>query len=1184
MSDLSSTPDADEAILLQCQQEYEAAGDRDAVLGQHCERYPHLEKRLRARAGMAQRLAASAPHHEGSIPDRLGEFRIVSRIGQGGMGEVYLAKHDRLGREVAVKVIRQGHISAEARDRFEREQAVLAKLHQTHIVPIYAAGEEGTLQYFVMPYIKGVALHHVIPVAHQEATLHGDQTPTVVALATRIAESSLAKPVAAEGEAVPQAFLSTRPPTSSFAQLPPVEPEQLEPARDARLTLSPGYFRSVAEVMLAVAEAVQHAHAAGIVHRDIKPSNIMVGTQGQCWIIDFGLAGHLSERASSEGQSDLARREVKPVTVSGVMGTMHYMAPEQLQGRADRRSDVWGVGVTLYELCTLRRPFEDPSYPEIQRRILTESPRPARTLVANMPADLAAICSKAMEKAPANRYQSAEELAADLRRWLRHEPTTARPAWLLRRVGLWALRNPGWAVALALTVLATALVTASTLYIFSTRSNAAIAQAAEAKRGEQRAHRETLIQKMTQARLQSHQMGWWDDTWELVRQASKISTGDDLRDQAAATLLGLDAKVSKAFEFGSSSVAFDPTGRYLLLGGTNQEEGRRWDSKDDDVRLSGLAGKGPVAFAPDGTALQFVARPSGSLLLWHMTGKRPIQELTFPELGKLRGARATLGPLAMTPTPQGVLLAASALLPDNKGIVAVWDGMTGKLLAKLPVRATALALAPDGRQLAIGNGTGQISLRSLVEEKEIARLQADDGAITCLAFGRDLRQENTPGPQWQLAVGDSGGVITVWDLARKVPRSYCRGGLYQVYDVAFSPDGMTLASCHHDALARLWDVTSGAKLLQIGADQGRIRAIAFAPDGLRLALADMRTDRSPERSKVLNLESGHGMISLRGLPGSASRLTNSPDGRLLAVLSSTWRVGIWDVADQRLLHILSVDPGFYVDNAALAFSRDGKLFAFSSGERATLWEVSTGKKKDGWELPPGLGDHLGFHPSGQLLLFRFETASSRIGPFQDNDPRKDPRVCRVRNLFGPTPLKPIRDDFKELNRHVYATAGSLDGSYFAADGIRDRGGKQQRFVCAFNGLTGEHLWSEPVPHNFPGSGLLIDPTGSYLSFDLSDDPVRTKMIELPSGKEQFILRSAVHCMSPGAKYFLRGNLLCMRETEATLVSLGIGEGAPKYRQFSLVGQRLAWVTEHGDVVLCDLREVQRRLAGVGLGW
>ena len=163
----------------------------------------------------------------------------------------------------------------------------------------------------------------------------------------------------------------------------------------AGVRLSDRYLRSVAKVMADAAEALDHAHQAGIIHRDLKPSNLMVDRAEHCWVVDFGLArvqAAADDVASVPGGKAAWRADR---LTDGTVGTRPYMAPEQYDGRADARTDVWGLGVTLYELLTLRRAFDDHD------RIVSEDPPRPRNLVRNLPADLDAICWKALRKDPA---------------------------------------------------------------------------------------------------------------------------------------------------------------------------------------------------------------------------------------------------------------------------------------------------------------------------------------------------------------------------------------------------------------------------------------------------------------------------------------------------------------------------------------------------------------------------------------------------------------------------------------------------------------------------------------------------------------------------------------------------------------------------------------------------------------
>ena len=379
---------------------------------------PIGKRNFAAVAELRRNLDRPEPTDQGEepAPRRLGDFRIVRQIAHGGMGTIYEAIQEPLGRRVAVKTVlgHNMHLASAARERFLREQKVLAQLHHTHIVPIHAAGSEGPLQYFAMSYIDGAALHHVVRTARRhELSSHGSHahtpTPTLAELAAEAKSSTLS------GESPDRNGTSGNgqhpAAESTTAKLPLVEPPCLEPPAEdvaapthsengnGKLVLSPEYFRSVARVMLDAAEAVHHAHEAGIIHRDLKPSNLMVDTAEHCWVLDFGLAGYLRAEGREETttavatESDLGPEPQQPL-VSAVLGTPHYMAPEQFQRKADARTDVWGLGVTLYELLTLSRAFH--SREQIES---ADPPRPSK-LVHGVPPDLEAICWKALRKRP----------------------------------------------------------------------------------------------------------------------------------------------------------------------------------------------------------------------------------------------------------------------------------------------------------------------------------------------------------------------------------------------------------------------------------------------------------------------------------------------------------------------------------------------------------------------------------------------------------------------------------------------------------------------------------------------------------------------------------------------------------------------------------------------------------------
>ncbi len=421
-----------------------------------------------------------------------------------------------------------------------------------------------------MPYLSGASLGQVIRTARSHESpgsgLSSSSFEELLKEAHSRSQSASEAPIVA-GLTEPRAE-------------PPAGPSPASPAQgpSAHL-LSQAYVRTAVQTMAVVAEGLHHAHEAGVIHRDLKPANIMVELDGHAWVLDFGLAAFKTTTGGGVA-APLAFPIALPAPDSdasltdGPLGTLPYMAPEQHQDakQADARSDVWGLGATLYELLTLHRAFPRGE------SVLNAEPIPPRQLNPGLDRDLEAVVSKALRRDPAHRYPTAQALSDDLNHWLRREPVSARPAAAPRRFWLWARRNKGWAAALFVTVIA--LTSAGILRgkveadAAEARSRLSQAEAAEAgKRAEasaaetRRLKRENLIQQIQRLRLSAHQDGWSAQALGHVREAAAIGTDDALQLEAAGCLAGYDARVVQEFEdFGAGSLAFDRDGKRLLIG------------------------------------------------------------------------------------------------------------------------------------------------------------------------------------------------------------------------------------------------------------------------------------------------------------------------------------------------------------------------------------------------------------------------------------------------------------------------------------------------------------------------------------------------------------------------------------------------------------------------------------------
>jgi serine/threonine protein kinase len=370
-----------------------------------------------------------------AAPREIGEFTIVREIGRGGMGVVYEAIQRSLGRRVALKVLSAaGLLNPTHLERFRLEARAAARLHHTHIVPVFGVGEHEGLHYYAMQYIEGQSLDLVIDAlrqlrrpAEESATIADGGNEYTRAVVGGLVTGQF--PAGAAAEVPVDASLRDVPPTLGETRLcRPVSPNLDPLSHDDFSSSCREFYRSVARVGLQAAEALAYAHSEGVLHRDVKPSNLMLDAKGHVWVTDFGLA----KAEDSDG-----------LTHTGdFVGTLRYMAPERLEGGCDRRSDVYSLGATLYELAALRTFLENGSRGQLVERILHEAPPQPSRFDRSLPRDLETIILKAIAKDPADRYRTADGMAEDLRLFLADRPVLARRSTAVERLLRWRRRNP----------------------------------------------------------------------------------------------------------------------------------------------------------------------------------------------------------------------------------------------------------------------------------------------------------------------------------------------------------------------------------------------------------------------------------------------------------------------------------------------------------------------------------------------------------------------------------------------------------------------------------------------------------------------------------------------------------------------------------------------------------------------
>jgi len=375
--------------------------------------------------------------------ERLGDYRIIREIGRGGMGIVYDAEQESLGRRVAVKVLpKQALLDEKHLKRFQREARTAARLHHTNIVPVFGVGHDDGYHYYVMQLIDGAGLDRCGRLGF--AAGHFDET--------RVARSDTTPdPIG------PAIFMDN--PSSSTGVLV-AKPETRRP--NARI---------IARIGIQAADALDYAHRHGVLHRDIKPANLILDSHGTVWVTDFGLAKVL---------------EQENVTRSGdVVGTLRYMAPEHLTGvQVDARSDIYSLGITLYELLTGQPAFGDLPHGRMVEKIVDGDIARPRQLNQAIPRDLETVVLTAITCEPEDRYQSAGDLVEDLRRFLADKPLLARRTTALEHFWRWCRRNR-LVASLAATALMLLVLVAVTTTAGLVRTKAALdGETAERERAE----------------------------------------------------------------------------------------------------------------------------------------------------------------------------------------------------------------------------------------------------------------------------------------------------------------------------------------------------------------------------------------------------------------------------------------------------------------------------------------------------------------------------------------------------------------------------------------------------------------------------------------------------------------------------------------------------------------------------
>jgi serine/threonine protein kinase/WD40 repeat protein len=1084
----------------------------------------------------------------------IGDYRIVRRVGRGGMGVVYEAEQASLGRRVALKVLPfHSLLSPDRLKRFQLEARAAARLNHPNIVPIHEVSETNGIHYYTMQFIPGQGLDEVLeevrrlrgspPPLRLDPSSPGEDRRT----RTRLVAAELLSGSFKASEPASDAGNGTREPPA-----PSTEPLKSPPCRDdsssvilpGRTELSSatdpeaGYFRSVALIGIQVADALAHAHGAGIVHRDIKPSNLLLDMKGTVWVTDFGLA-------KAEGSD--------AVTHTGdIVGTLRYMGPERFNGWTDPRSDIYGLGATLYELLTLRPAFAAPDRATLVREILQLDPPPPHRLDRRIPRDLETIVLKAMEKEPQKRYGSAEDLAGDLKRFLERRPIVARRSSAGERLGLWLRRNPAlaslWAVVASLLVVVTLISSAAALRLSGLTGDLQEKQQATVK-----ALRRAYLEEARARRL-GRRVGRRVETLKALSLATQIEPGTDLRNEVIAAMGLFDLNpLYPEWRF-----ADHKTGGFAF---DERLENYAWSDAKGGIHFTNVAtreeflllpGPGTPAsnlwLSPDGRKLGAIH--GDTFTLWDLEAR------TSRSLGA--GFEEARGEFSR----DGRILGAGGHHSGRSVIVDMASGEVVQTLRRDGYLA-ALRLQPGGRLVATSHATKEVLLWDL-ETGGLVRTLAVSGRVDGVAWHPDGKHLAAGDEEMQIHFGE----IEAWENRRTF-----QGHRSTVVQLQFSPTGDLLASYSFDKRTILWDPFFGEELLAYDG-----QAVGFSGDGRLLGF------RFADKAEVFAIVRPHGYRrvasstrSLAAQNDGAQATGFSPDGQMVAFL------------DEAGVHVAEVSTGAVLASLKLPGRPQAAMFAAVKGlqlitvidDQIDAWSIAPAPGSDG-------GERLTLGPPQRLYKLKerkdaydrlYGAALQRGGTKLVFSHRGHPHLL---DLDRP-------QDHRTFSGHV-GLSGSIDVS---PDGRWIAGGSWHR-------ATGAAVWeveTRVLVKVFPShdsAAVGFSPDSAWL---VVCDGIDYRFYQAGSWKEGLVLERHRLTEPPGNPYFSRDGSMFLFAPTLTLLRLvdpGDGEelatlespldGQTFGLDMSPDGSVVAQGTQRGFINLWDLRVIRRELAAKGLDW
>jgi serine/threonine protein kinase/Tol biopolymer transport system component len=770
-------------------------------------------------------------------------YRIVKKIGEGGMGEVYLADDLVLNRKVAIKFAHTPALQA----RFQREAEITALLEHPGVVPVLMRGQQDGRLYYVMRYV--------------------------------------------EGERFDQAIHSWH--------------ESCRSARDFRRTKVQLQFRELLQRFVAVCQTVAYAHSRGIIHRDLKPNNILLGRFGETIVLDWGLAWRKSVDGDA-GSPDSAKPPVSAddhhTRPGAKLGTEAYMAPEQVDGKpADERTDVFLLGATLYHLLTGQPPF-DRGRPA----------KPPRQLKPWIPAALQAICRKAMADDPQARYATAEQLAADVKRWLADEPVAVYREPLGQRLARWLRRQGRLAGAAAVSMILVLTLTVGFSLLVATwnhqlsQTNRDLASALDSL--DEKLKQTEEDRRDTEQRLLRLERESAEITKQLAAEKERVLSlvkeleasrqlGLELaetRKQLAAEKervlsLAKELESTRKLRLQAEQISHDllrrldeTETRLVLMQRRLLDSERRLADAERLLWLALQESRGTqligheravncVAVTPDGR--HAVSGSSDmTLRVWDLASGQEVQGLTGHE-------RPVLS-VAVTPDGKYVVSGSS----DKT--VRVWELATGKQVRRFTGHQDpvwTVAVTPDGKYVVSGSEDKTVRLWDLATGKQVRQFTAHEGPVWTVAV--------TPDGKYVVS-GSEDKTVRLWDLATGKEVGRFTGHEGAVRSVAVTPDGKYVVSGSEDKTVRLWDLATGKEVQLFAGHESAVWSVAVTPDGKYIV-----SGSRDETVGLWDLARGKEVGRLSGHRDRVTSVTVTPNGRSFVSGSADKTVRVWYIAD-----------------------------------------------------------------------------------------------------------------------------------------------------------------------------------------------------------------------------------------------------------------------------------------------